>query len=130
MKFKDKTIEGYWKRIDDRIRTILLFVDMFTQAKFRKEIMVTDLMRLRIHQIIIYKRLEKYKDIPESEIPHSVHEYGRGADFRVTNFTEEEITDIMELINKIPYGDKRYMTALRHDIGTGDHIHVQVRYRG
>lgn len=129
MKYKDELIESYWKRVDERIRTILSFVDLFTQAKFGKEITVTELMRLRIHQIVIYKRLPKYKDVHESEIPHSVHEYGRGADFRTTNFEEEEIAEILELLNKIPYGKGKYLTAIRHDIGTGDHIHLQVRYR-
>jgi hypothetical protein len=130
MKFKDKLIKEYWKRVDERIRIILSYIDLYTQLKFKKEVVITELIRLRTIQISIYKNLSEYKNVSESNIPHSVHEYGRGADFRTSNFEEEEIEDIMETLNKLPYGDDKHKTALRHNIGTGDHIHVQVKNRG
>lgn len=128
MIFKNDEITGYWKRVDWRIRVILSFLDLFCKQKYGREITVTELIRLRPQQIMIYQDTPKYKGKPHTEIPHSVHEYGRGADVRTHGFTKEQINEMLELLNKLPYGDSTHDTAIYHDIGTGEHIHIQVRY--
>ncbi len=125
MKFKNIWIEKQLPKIDERLKAMLFFLDYYVTQRYNKEIMITELIRTQAEQDIIYKDDPKYKKGPKWA---SVHQYGRGADLRVSEFTLDEIKDILDLLNKIPYGDGRHKTALIHNVGFGDHIHIQVRY--
>lgn len=122
MKFKNVWLEQQFKQVDRRIRVLLSFVDLFTVQKYGKEIIVTDLIRTQSQQDTIYKDNHDYQKKPWS----SVHQYGRGADIRTSNLEYPQKMELVELLNKLPYGDGKHKTALFHDIGTGEHIHIQV----
>ncbi|MCP4988371.1 MAG: hypothetical protein GY928_20665 [Colwellia sp.] len=121
MQFKNVGLKQQFKQIDSRLRVMLSFLDLFTTKKYNDEIVITELIRTQQQQELIYGVGTKKK---------SVHLYGRGADVRVSNFKDSQITEILDLLNKIPYGKGSYKTAIRHDVDFGDHIHVQVKYYG
>lgn len=126
MKFKYVKLENeLYLKICTRLATILYYLDLYTRMKFNKEIIITDLMRTQKEQDKIYKNNKQYEKKPWK----SVHQFGRGADVRVSNFSKGEIEDILGMLNQLPYGDGKHKTALLHDIGNGKHIHIQVIYK-
>lgn len=50
------------------------------------------------------------------------HPEGRAFDMRIWDLSERQIGALVRWINKAFVG----VTAIRHDVGLGDHIHVQV----
>ena len=126
MRFKSVWIKEELNKVDERIRTILNFLDLYMMARYKREILVTCLMRTQIEQDNIYKDDSKYKINPW----FSVHQYGRGADIRCYDWSQKEIDDALFLLNSIPYGKGNYLTALHHKSKDGAiHIHIQVKYR-
>ena len=63
----------------------------------------------------------------------SPHEDGRGVDIRTRGIPRDAVKELVALLNKThPYAPAgtsaaRYPTALFHDVGQGEHIHIQVR---
>lgn len=129
MKFKNDLIKQDWSKIDERLRTLICFGDLYSMTNWSKELIVTDLIRPRVRQIALYKKLPEYKNLPVEKIPHSVHEYGRGADLRTKHLEYWQKFKLVEIFNLIPYGKGHYQTAIFHDIGSGEHIHLQVKYK-
>jgi hypothetical protein len=124
MKFKNVLVESQFSLIDKRLKIILLFLDYYVFERYQKELTITDLMRSQEEQDAIYAMDENYKIKPWK----SVHQVGRGADVRTFDLPKNIIDDILTLLNTLPYDDKR-KTAIHHDIGTGAHIHIQVKAR-
>lgn len=120
MQFKNVWIKGQLPKVDERIRTILNFLDFYMQARHGLELCVTELIRTQEEQYHIYGA-----NYPKK----SVHQYGRGADVRCYNWTQAAIDDALFLLNSIPYGKGTYKTAIYHQVGdNGIHIHIQVKY--
>jgi hypothetical protein len=127
MKFKNVWVEKEIPQITDDLLTLLKASDLFCRKKWNKEVLITEIMRTREQQENIYKDTPKYKGKPLSEIPNSVHMYGRGADIRTHHLEMNQINELVNFLNLFPYGKGNLLTALYHDIGTGAHIHIQVR---
>lgn len=110
MKFKhEDRISEFWS-LDAKLQLILCDLNYFSVNEFGKEIIITELLRK-----------------PRNN--NDVHAYGRGADVRSWIYTPEEKTEITEYLNrKYPYGDGVHPTCLFHDIGKGEHFHIQTRY--
>ena len=125
MKFKNVVIESQINKINENLKTILFFLDFAVKQKFDYEITITDLIRTQPEQDFIYKDIAEYNKKPW----HSVHQYGRGADIRINDMPQECLRFIISLLKSIPYGDGIHKTILVHDIGNGNHIHIQVKER-
>ena len=125
IKFKTKRIEKefyYNTSIKDRLKDIIYMLALYTELEFRKDITLTELHRTQEEQDSYYKDNDRYREKPWK----SVHQYGRGADIRTKNFEQEEIMKMVDFLNHVHYSTK-HNTALFHDIGIGEHIHIQVR---
>jgi hypothetical protein len=120
MQFKTSWIKEQWPKVDHRIRIILSFVDFYVKMKYGFEIVVTCLLRTQQEQYAIYGPDYKKK---------SVHQYGRGGDFRCKDWPQHAIDDVKALLEKIPDGKGNYKTVLVHKAKNGEiHFHVQVKY--
>lgn len=96
----------------------------YVQDKFGKDIYLTQIYRLQEEQDEYYKNNERYK----KKKFKSPHQFYHAFDLSVyrSNFSDEECEDIIEYLTQ-KYDENNYYktTAFRHDIGHGDHFHVQ-----
>ena len=126
MRFKTGLIEDEYlnNKISSRLEAILFMLDKYVKIEFDKEILITGLIRSQKEQDDIYGNNPAYQKKPWK----SVHQYGRGADIRVHNFTQTELDKIGNFLNMITYDENRLhkKTAIVHDVGRGNHIHIQV----
>ena len=111
MKFKyEQKSHEFWS-LKPKLRLILCDLEYFCLNEFGKELIITELLRK-----------------PRSD--NDVHPYGRGADIRSWIFDDKEKLDIIEYINrKYPYGDGEHDSIIFHDVGKGEHFHIQVIYK-
>ena len=120
MKYNNVSTENGHAKLVPQLLDILNFVDHYMEAKYNYTITVTDTIRTQKEQDRIYKDNAKYK----KKKFNSVHQYARGADISVKGMNIEMINDLVSVLNRIKYSDK-YKTATHHDVGAGDHIHIQ-----
>ncbi len=120
MRFKYETLKEEFWQLDPKLRMILTVLDFMCIKRFKKEIILTSLIR------------PKTTD-------SGVHEAKRGADLRTIDyFTPQEIETILEFINlDYPYDPVRpnMKTAIYHEVKetlkdkdtelSGLHIHIQ-----
>lgn len=109
IRFKEDTGYEHFQELNPKLREIVLDLASFCSFHFNKDIIVTSLFRL--------------------EDKKSVHAYGRGADIRSLDFSAEEIAQIDTYLNTTYiYDPKRpnKLTCLYHNVGQGDHLHLQV----
>ena len=126
MEFKHLRLIAEFDRVKKRLQIIVYALDAYVKHRYKKEIMVTSIFRTQEEQDEIYGHLAGYKESPWK----SVHQYWRGVDVRLSNFSKEEIKDILMFLNKSFEYTGRYETAIKHDIGYGSHIHIQVDMDG
>ena len=123
-KNNSKRLEKEWQdleHINPALYHIICFYNTFIYNIFEgKDTVITNIYRTKEEQEKICKKakVKFYK---------SVHCLWRGVDLRI-NLEEWQIK-IMELLinNKFPYDKTRpnIKTFVRHNIGVGDHIHIQ-----
>ena len=102
--------------LDPRVRAITLLAAWYSWEKFKKVAVVTHILRSREEQIRFYKG-DKEK--------RSTHEFRRAVDLRSSIYTEEEITELVDYLNK-SFPRTRFKTVLYHSVGLGWHFHIQV----
>ena len=122
--FKTYRLRKEWVKLSSKNpRFYLMLINVF--ELFPTVPIVTNLWRSNAEQIRIYRNNAKFVKKPW----RSVHELWRGCDVSIKNLTSEEIKAIVEAINEIYQYDKdrpTKKTAIHHDVGAGDHIHIQV----
>ena len=118
-----RAVEGY--KVQPGLLKLLFFLEGYCQYHFGKSIVVTELLRDGAAQDRLYKRLPEYAKKPWK----SVHQFGCGADIRTSNFTQSEIDEIADIINRWFDYDQEgsHPSAIAHDIGRGKHLHLQVK---
>lgn len=121
--FKTQRQEAEWKdaKVSARLKKLVEMVADFVELIYKRDIMITELLRTQAEQDRIYAADEKYKKAPWK----SVHQEGRGCDLRTKDMTNEQVQKILALANMVPYREGK-VTALQHDVGAGMHIHIQV----
>lgn len=95
-----------------------------------KGLTLTDIFRTQKEQDNIYqnhndeKIQKKYLKSPWQ----SVHQYWRGVDIRTSDMPGKMAYRLSKLLEQIPYDRERprKKTAVFHNIGTGEHCHLQV----
>ena len=107
-----------------RLRYLVEAVARYSFVEFKKEIVITDLIRTQEEQDEIYKNNVRYQESPWK----SVHQFGRGCDLRTSIYTVSEIEILKDFANFFTYDKDRpkKQTCLVHDVGVGLHFHLQV----
>lgn len=125
IEFKTRRIEEEWSSgaLSHKLTQIIGVIAIYSKIKFKKNIVITGIYREQKEQDEIYGNLEEYKNNPW----RSVHQFWRGVDLRSSIYTNKEITDLVNFVNNIPYDTSRpnKKTCTYHNVGSGDHIHVQ-----
>ena len=105
-------------KIDPRLRGVLFDLTLWTWRKFKVQLVLTQLNRTK----------EENDNLGGYEF--SAHLYGRGADVRTHDFTEDQIAQIVEYLNKT-WNTKRQEKFLHikyHSARTGPHLHINIRW--
>ena len=128
--------------IDPRLRILLCAVAGYMSYHFGRDMIITHLVRTEAEQDKFYANNEQYQ---KAKWP-SVHQIGCGADIRTIYegtgkvhdgkpvFGDAQIAQLEQWIDThFDYGDKSDgkpgETSIRHNIGIGDHLHLQVNPR-
>ena len=108
-----------FKQLNIRVKALLHMVASMVWSKKRYCVIVTDCLRTT----------EEDKALGGV----GIHPTGRAIDFNFCDLNQERIFDsafsvqLMDEINTvIPYGYGHYKTLIFHDVGAGDHFHLQV----
>ncbi|MEW6775926.1 MAG: hypothetical protein AB1405_06515 [Bdellovibrionota bacterium] len=125
--FKDKKTAEELPKVDLRIKGILADAAFFLGTR-GYPCLVTCLWRSSERQAEIRKKAEKEG---KKEPVKSPHEFWRAADLSIQGIPDAVISELVSYLNeKYPYDESgRYKTALRHDVGFGDHVHIQVSWQ-
>lgn len=121
IRFKTERQEKEFNIIDIRLRIILYALAAFTKIKFNYVITITSLIRTQEEQDSIYKDYPEYKVTPWK----SVHQERRGGDIRNNDMSEVIKKEVDSFLNIFVYTGK-CKSRISHDVGRGDHFHVQV----
>ncbi|MEW6777857.1 MAG: hypothetical protein AB1405_16280 [Bdellovibrionota bacterium] len=123
---KSQRILSELPKVDPRVRAILLDAAWFLAGR-GYSLVVTCLLRTRKEQQEI---LARAMELSRKEPERSPHEFGRAADIRTDGIPGNVIDELVEYLNrKYPYDNPNLKCAIRHDVGGGDHVHVQVGWR-
>lgn len=96
---------------------------LYIKNNLKKSLVITMIYRTDEEQDSIYKDDPKYK-IKKFKSPH---QFNHAVDLRSKDFTKDEIKQIEDYLNN-KYNNNNYYkwTARNHNIGLGDHFHVQL----
>lgn len=124
MRFKTEREGREFLQLKPRLKIIMTLLEQFFTVEFKKDILVTGCFRTQDEQDAIYKDNQKYQEKPWQ----SVHQFWRGCDVRVIDWTPKERDRTLMYLNSFTYDDTRpeMKTAIIHDVGAGNHLHVQV----
>ena len=107
--FKTKVIETQWNSdyLNTKLRLLVMVIGMYMLLHYKVVMTITSIFR---------------------EGDKGVHGYWRGVDIRVHDFKSGEAEELTNWINKMfDYDPKRILSvAVHHNVGQGDHIHLQV----
>jgi hypothetical protein len=77
----------------------------------------------------IYRTVEmQRKYYPSTPDKLSVHQFWRGADLSVRDYDAVRVSNALDILNRrFPYDPKRpvLLSFLVHDVGLGNHLHIQ-----
>lgn len=125
IEFKTDRIKQEFEQLkteNSKLRALLVHLNEVVNARFEKNLTLTHIFRTQEQQDSFYKDSEKYKKRKFK----SPHQFWHGADIRSRTFTSEEIAWIEDYLNG-KYNTKNYYkwTAKCHNVGLGDHFHLQ-----
>jgi len=118
----DRKLELEGARLNERLQALLFSLAGFADYHFGKDVIITHILGSQAEQDKIYGSDLQYQKKPWK----SVHQFGRGIDVRVWGFSDKEVAGMLDFVNRnFPYGGGK-PAALVHNVGRGNHIHVQV----
>ena len=98
---------------------VVAFAALWTFRKYGCFPEITEVFRTEAEQRIIY---------PEDPARKSVHQYWRGCDMVIRALGQKEHTQIRDVVNRLfPYGKPGHQTCIYHDVGSGPHLHFQIK---
>lgn len=104
------------------LRELLLDLSEYVNDRYGKKLVITMIYRTDEEQDSIYQDDSRYQERKFK----SPHQFWHGADLRSKIFTDEEIQDIEIYLNRKYNSDNYYdWTAKNHNVGLGDHFHIQ-----
>lgn len=130
-KGSDRLNDEFTKYIVDEgnnqaLKDLIIDVSKYTMDNFGKGIVITMIYRTKEEQDDIYagteRRGRKYDEKPWK----SPHQFYHAVDLRSRSFTPQEINQLVDYINAKYNQDNYYkFTAKCHNVGRGDHFHIQ-----
>lgn len=123
--FKTERCRREFKDLEKNNKNLFdLITDLsfFTKKLFNKPIVITMIGRTQAEQDDIYKNDSKYKQKKFK----SPHQFEHAVDIRSRSFDKLEISKIEDYLND-KYNSSNYYkwTARNHNVGLGDHFHIQ-----
>lgn len=113
--FKRRSLQAEWGNLL-YLNTKLVYI-VLTLSDILGGIVITHILRTEEQQRKFYPRNPRKK---------SVHQYWRGVDIRTRGLDKDLLRYAIERINyQFPYGKGKVKTCVHHDIGKGDHLHIQ-----
>ena len=118
-------LQEEWGELGSRnvaLKNLVFDVASYVWSKYEKNIIITMIYRTDEEQDAIYADDERY----QKKKFKSPHQFMQAVDLRSKVFTNEEIDDIVNHINE-KFDDSNWYnwTAKCHDVGLGDHFHIQ-----
>lgn len=125
MRYKNDRIKKEWEsgKLDKRAQIIAVFLDWFCKEYVRcingkkRDIQLTCIYRTQKEQEAIYGKGTKIK---------STHQFHRAVDIGVNAFSTDTKRMLADMINKHFKNIGKSKVCVWHDIGLGDHFHIQV----
>lgn len=118
IKFKHINLVDEWKQLLI-VNPKLVFITLNYAREIALPITITHILRSKAQQLAFY---------PGKPYKPSVHESWRGIDISLRGVKISLAKEAVEKINQwFPYGKQGIKTALIHDIGLGNHLHLQTR---
>lgn len=110
------------KTKNNHLYNLLHDICIFCSTNFNKTVVITMIYRTEAEQDSIYKDDPKYK-VRKFKSPH---QFWQAIDLRSRTFTPDEINKLVNYINTIYNKTNHYAwTAKNHNVGLGDHFHIQ-----
>ena len=123
--FKHEHLKDEFSRVDPRLRVLLFYTCGLASNELYKDIKITQLFRTQTQQDAIYSVNPFYAKQPWK----STHQVGRACDLSTRNLSRDEVSVLIDLLNvNFEYGNAK-KTAIYHNVGLGDHIHLQVPHK-
>lgn len=124
LKYKTPRIEKEFSQLFEKnpeLYQIVKEIEFVGKLWFRKTIVITEVYRTQKEQDRYYRNKKKFI---------SPHQRWLAVDLRTRNLESEQITSLVNHINKnVNYKNTYIPTAFYHDIGLGKHIHIQFKKR-
>lgn len=108
-------------KLDIRLKIITFALAGYLYHKYKYVLTITDIYREQAEQDDIYKDNPDYKKKPWN----STHQYWRAEDIRTVDMLEVIKRDTLWFLNHFIYTGG-HDTKIDHDVGRGEHIHLQV----
>lgn len=119
-----RLIEEIWelKKMNRPLLNVLFDIRDYCRDNFGKDVVITMIYRTDDEQDMIYRDNERY----QKKKFKSPHQFYTAFDLRSKTFTLNEIEELVNYLNQ-KYNNSNYFkfTAMCHNIGFGDHFHVQ-----
>jgi len=120
----DGLLAEYRCQFHSRTRAVMLELAYWLAAQGYAPLLVTDIARTAADDRRIYG--DKPDHTPGPHVIRPGNPLSRAFDLRSYNRPDAECDAILYHLNKLwRQPDYNYPTALRHNVGAGDHIHVQ-----
>lgn len=114
----DRFYDDFWSdgRTDARVRAIAIELALWLNNKFGDSLLMTSLIRTREEQVAIYgdDKPSGHRCLP-----------CRAIDFSRKGLSDERIMMLIRRFNMY-YKHGLYWSLLWHNVGAGDHLHLQV----
>jgi len=106
------------------LKSLIEDLNIYVNREFKKTLTITMIFRTSEEQDYLYRNSDKYK----KKKFKSPHQFWCSVDLRSRNFSESQIKQLEEYLNK-KWNSSNYFkwTARHHTIGAGLHLHVQYK---
>jgi len=107
---------------NDQLWHLVQDIAQFMSDRVYPDLVITMIYRTQAEQDEIYKNDPRYKEKPFK----SPHQFYHAVDIRSRTFFKEQVEELVNYINN-KYNERNYYkwTAKCHNVGLGDHFHIQ-----
>ena len=121
MRWKNSGLPDEFQRAHPRLQALAMYMDNYAIRTLGKDLFVTDVERTQAEYDQIYGK-SPYTGPKPHLAPQS-----RAIDFRTMGeLSDAQAKQIVDHINSFWVRSDGRLTAIHHDVGNGQHIHVQV----
>lgn len=120
MRFKSSGLPDEFTRSHPRLQALALYLDGYALKTLGKDLFVTDVERTQAEYNLIYSQTPYLGPRPHLGPP------SRAIDFRtVGELDTDQIKKLVDHVNAFWVRRDGKLTAMHHDVGNGQHLHIQ-----